>query len=303
MRILLPTLSALLLALLLTGIEHVAPAAETARPIAAAPAPHARGLLWKIERRGAPPSHLFGTIHLADPRVTKLAPPVSRAFDEAQHFVMELVPDAGGIAELAQAMMFTDGRTLRNAIGASLYAETEAAFRRRGLPTLALDQYKPWAAAVILSLPNPSEGVPLDLQLQLKATQQKKTVEGLETAQEQIAVFNDLSPDDQRALLQATLREQAGLERQIEAMVQAYVDRDLARLRALANEHAPDDRALHETVMQRLLASRNRRMVERMRPRLQQGNAFIAVGAAHLNGPDGLLKLLERGGYRVGAVY
>ena len=53
----------------------------------------------------------------------------------------------------------------------------------------------------------------------------------------------------------------------------------------------------------RLLLDRNRRMFERMLPLVQRGNAFIAVGAGHLVGEDGLLRLLERRGFRVQSVY
>jgi hypothetical protein len=55
--------------------------------------------------------------------------------------------------------------------------------------------------------------------------------------------------------------------------------------------------------MDRLLTQRNTRMVERMKPALKDGKAFIAVGAAHLSGEAGLLNLLEKAGYRVSPVY
>ena len=55
--------------------------------------------------------------------------------------------------------------------------------------------------------------------------------------------------------------------------------------------------------MDRLLVKRNQRMVERMKPILKQGGAFVAVGAAHLPGETGLLYRLEKAGYRVTVVY
>jgi hypothetical protein len=44
-------------------------------------------------------------------------------------------------------------------------------------------------------------------------------------------------------------------------------------------------------------------MVERLRPRLAEGGAFVAVGALHLPGEEGILRLLERQGYRVTRLY
>lgn len=297
-RPLLATLAAALLLLLFGGRD---PALAETEPNVA---PYARGLLWRIERAGRPPSYLFGTIHLADPRVTTLPPPVAQALGESRHFLMELVPDADGLALLAESMMFTDQRTLTEIVGRQLYGDIEAEFRRRGMPTAMLAKYKPWAVAVILSLPATVRGgVPLDMQLQLKAAEQGKTVEGLETAAEQIAVFDDLGLEEQRALLEATLREQQAVEHEVETLVQVYLSRDLLRLRAVAEAYARGDEALKATVRERLLVARNVRMVERMQARLEQGGAFIAVGAAHLPGDDGLLALLEKRGYRVQAVY
>jgi uncharacterized protein YbaP (TraB family) len=44
---------------------------------------------------------------------------------------------------------------------------------------------------------------------------------------------------------------------------------------------------------------RNSQMRDRALPILQHGCAFIAVGAAHLPGKDGLLSLFEKAGYQV----
>jgi uncharacterized protein YbaP (TraB family) len=65
----------------------------------------------------------------------------------------------------------------------------------------------------------------------------------------------------------------------------------------------PELKPLKAVFDQRLLYDRNPRMVERMQPQLQAGSAFIAVGALHLYGDKGLLRLLERAGYRVTRVY
>jgi hypothetical protein len=57
-----------------------------------------------------------------------------------------------------------------------------------------------------------------------------------------------------------------------------------------------------ERFMARLNDERNRRMVQRMIPYLEQGNSFIAVGALHLGGPQGILSLLKKHGYNLDAV-
>jgi uncharacterized protein YbaP (TraB family) len=52
-----------------------------------------------------------------------------------------------------------------------------------------------------------------------------------------------------------------------------------------------------------IVDQRNLTMLERMKSRLKEGNAFIAVGALHLPGERGLLKLLEQEGFKVTAIY
>jgi uncharacterized protein YbaP (TraB family) len=65
----------------------------------------------------------------------------------------------------------------------------------------------------------------------------------------------------------------------------------------------PDARRLHEAFSRRLLTERNVRMAARMQARLKEGGAFVAVGALHLHGENGVLAELERRGWRVTRVY
>jgi len=266
------------------------------------PCRHSKGLLWKIERAGDKASYLFGTIHVSDPRVTTLPQPVQQAFDTAQSFTMEVIVDGAGLTHMAESMFFNDQRTLESTIGKERYAEIRHLFEVRKLPLNDLNKKKPWVIEMMLSTPAQA-GLPLDFQLQLRATLQGKPTYGLENIRDQIAVFDELPMADQVSMLEATLRYYRDTGALIEQMVQAYVARDLVRIMGLMDAPPGEDRRLHEAVMERLLANRNVLMVQHMRARLDEGNAFIAVGAGHLAGPRGLLMLLEQNGYRVSPVY
>ncbi len=263
----------------------------------------ARGLLWKIEAPGVAPSYLFGTIHSDDPRVTALPAPVTRALDASRRFVMEALIDGDGLARMAQAMYFDDGRTLEQVIGKPLYAQTLKALAAHGVPAESVEKQKPWAVMMILSMPPSKTGEFLDLMLEDRATREGKPVSGLETMDEQIAVFNDLPLPDQIALLRETIASQADFDREFQDLVRAYLARDLAALAELSAKHKPDEDRMYRIVMDRLLTRRNVRMAERSRAILKEGGAFIAVGAAHLPGESGLLNLIEKAGYRVTPVY
>lgn len=272
-----------------------------AKPVAVSK--YAKGLLWKIEAPGIKPSHLFGTIHSDDARVTALPEAVTRALDASHRFVMEALIDGEGLVRMAEAMYYNDGRTLEQVVGKELYAESVKALTARGIPTLGVEKQKPWAVMMALSMPPPKTGEYLDLMLETRATRQNKPVSGLETVQEQIAVFNELPLPDQIALLKETVRSQHDFDKEFEELTKAWLARDLATIAAISEDHEPVGDRLYRNVMDRLLTARNTRMAGRMASMLKEGNAFIAVGAAHLPGETGLLNLIEKAGYRVTPVY
>lgn len=275
--------------------------AAPAKPPAAVK--YTRGLLWKIEAPGARSSYLFGTIHSDDRRVTALPEPVIKALDASSRFTMEAIIDGEGLVHMAEAMHFSDGRTLEQVVGKKLYAESVKALAARGIPTLGVEKQKPWAVMMALSMPPPKTGEYLDLILQDRATRQNKPVSGLETIQEQLAVFDELPLPDQVALLKEAVQEQDIFEKELEEMIGAYLVRDIAALAEAGAKHKPVNDRLYRSVMDRLLTQRNTRMAARLGPILKDGSAFIAVGAAHLPGESGLLNLLEQAGYRVTPVY
>lgn len=292
-----------LLWLLATFVATPLDADTSAKTAATSADKYGRGLLWRVERDGVAPSYLFGTLHSDDPRVVDLAPPVRQALDRAKTFTMEVVPDAEALLLMAQRMFYQDGRTLAGVAGDELFRRARQALVDEGLPDIGLERQKPWVVVMLLSMPRPRGGVFLDMALQAQAAEQQKPIHGLETMAEQLAVFDELPVADQVALLKDTLDNRKAIRGQIDALTARYLARDLAGIGKLADAYRPADSRVYDTVMRRLLSDRNLKMVERMRPRLVEGNAFIAVGAGHLAGPQGLLPLLERAGYRVHAVY
>lgn len=268
------------------------------------PVKHERGLLWQITKPGLVPSYLFGTIHSSDPRVTDLPAPLERSFDSANSFSMELIFTGAGIVHMAEIMFFGQDQDLEQVIGKDLYQKTEAAMKQAGLSTRGLNKKKPWAIIMSLGTPRKTNGILfLDLILQRRAVLQFKPTYGLETMDEQLEVFDGLPMDDQVQLLNEALRYQSQNAEQMKQLLQAYLRRDLAGLAAISDQYQNQAGPAYDKLMDRLLVKRNHRMVERMQPRLLEGNAFIAVGALHLPGEDGLLTLLENAGFKVSPLY
>lgn len=262
------------------------------------------GLLWEVSKADADPVYLFGTIHTEDPAVLQLAQPVQQAFESSQIVVLELLLDMEAMMYSSTAMLMMDGRLLSAVIGEPLFRQVSTAIRSRGIPEPVLERMKPWAAAVTLSMPVQETGQVLDAVLYQDALQQNKAVYGLETVQEQLHVFESLSEEDQVALLKDAVENFPEIDAMHAELLAAYKRRDLGGLMAL-NETSmkTGDQRLAEQFRQNLIVDRNHRMATRMREYLQQGGAFVAVGALHLPGEEGLLKLLEQQGYTVRRVY
>ena len=262
-----------------------------------------RGLLWKIEVPGVAPSYLFGTYHSSDPRITTLPCPVHEVFQRTSSYTMEVIFNGAGIVSMAEAMYFSDGKTLKDVLGEPLFRETLRAVGAGETGGGGINNMKPWAVMMTLLDPREGGGLFLDMALQLAATRHGKPTYGLETMQEQIAVFNGMSLDDQVVLLRDTVQNQRLMQNATEEITQAYLKRDLGALLALGERFKPQDARVHDAMMERLLLRRNINMAERMRVRLKEGNAFVAVGALHLPGNTGLLQLLSSAGYRVTRIY
>jgi uncharacterized protein YbaP (TraB family) len=271
---------------------------------AAAEIPFGEGILFRIEKGDTQPSYLFGTVHLEDERVLKLPEPVRRAFDESRTVVLEITLDETAILAAAMGMFITDGRELRDLVGEDLYLRTVTVMEGRGIPEVALRHYKPWSVMILLLVPPPETGEFLDLVLYRTAQTEGKQLRALESVEEQLAVFDDISEDQQVKMLEETLNNLDKLPTMFTEMLNAYLTRDLAGLVEINEAYQKlGDQELARMFQERLIDSRNQRMVERLHPMLEEGGLFIGVGALHLPGETGILNLLDNAGYRVEAVY
>ena len=262
------------------------------------------GLLWEVSKPGVVASHLFGTIHSEDPQVLQLDGRVQAAFDAAHSVVLEVLLDTDAMQYSSAAMLLLDGRMLDGIIGTELFNQASRVCSSRGIPEVVLQRMKPWAVAVTLSMPVPETGQVLDMMLYQDALLANKPVHGLETIGEQLDVFDTLPESAQIMLLRDALENFPGIDALHEELLQAYKRRDLGALMAINDASMPiGDQRLADDLQRRLIRDRNRLMAERMQPYLEQGRAFVAVGALHLPGADGLLQLLQQRGYALQVVY
>jgi uncharacterized protein YbaP (TraB family) len=274
-----------------------------AQAAAAGPAAPSRPFLWTV-RSPTATVHLLGSIHLATPDIYPLDPRIEAAFQAAGTLVLELPLDPAtqvqAAARLAEAGTYPPGDTIDLHLDRALLEALQQRLRQSGVAFSTVRSQRPWFVALMLSLGEmqrlgfrPELGV--DLHLAARAQGQKR-IRGLETVDEQVAIFAGMSD----ALQAQMLRD--SLERLDE------IGELLQRARALWR--AGDAEGMYEVLMapmrgefpgiyQRLVTARNRRMAAAIEGYLRgDGVTFVVVGSGHLGGPEGILPLLRAKGYR-----
>lgn len=263
-----------------------------------------KGILWRIEGAAAQPSYLLGTIHSDDARVTALPAPIAQRFQQADSFSGEIEMDLPNLMQASQATLLPESESLQQLLDPALYQQTVKLLAPYGIPELVVQRMKPWAAAATLSLPRPQTGLFLDMLLYTQAAAQGKRVYGLETVSEQVGAMETMSRDLQISMLRDAVAQHDQLDHIIEQLITAYLQRDLRALESISDKAMQQgDERVAQLFNSEVVVNRNRRMLDRMQPRLREGNAFIAIGALHLPGKDGLLNLLRNKGYRISPVY
>ena len=266
-----------------------------------------RGLLWRVAKRGVPPSHVYGTIHVADARLAELPAPVRRAFAGARSLMLEFVADGYARERFLEAAMFLDRQTLEDTIGREDFERAVQMLQPIGLAREVVNKLKPWGVLLNLRAPQRAEeSAPLDSQLLQLALARRLPLEQIEGVEEQIFTFDEFPMESQVALLRHSLAHRDELAALAERTLQAYLERDLGRIWRLREQFIArhPQVAAHQAVMtKRVIHDRNVVMAFRMQRQLRRGDAFVALGALHLYGGKGVLALLEEDGYRATRVF
>ena len=257
---------------------------------------YATGLLWEIQSDSGARSYLFGTIHLSDPRVLAAASIAETKIAETENFAMEVLitPDAARLS--AQRMFYADGQRLSAQLPPGLFEKTSQLLSNHGVTSDLADRLRPWAAYMTLAVPPANDGKPLDLHLLELAERHRSKLLGIETMEEQLGIFEQLQLSAQISLLTEAVCNYTENQAQVEAMVSLYVRQNLRGLLQMGERYQTP---VNTELLERLLFERNKIMAERLKPWIEQGNFFIAVGALHLPGESGLLHSFANQGFEL----
>jgi len=258
-----------------------------------------KSLLWRINSpQMKRPSYLFGTIHLICKQDYVWTPAMKKALQSCDEVCFEMnMDDPALMIDIAQGMIDNSGKQLKDYFTETDYGKISHFMADSLHMSIALlQQIKPAAlqSLFIANLLNCDEPLSYESTIMEEAKKQHKQIDGLETAQEQLALFDDLPIDSIVKDLVASVDSYAVEKQQYQKLINLYKSQDLPALYNVIKTSGD----LGDT-KSALLDERNEKWIERMVDKMDQGPVFFAVGAGHLWGDSGVIALLRNANYTV----
>lgn len=260
----------------------------------------ARPAMWQA-KLGDSTVYLFGTVHLLPNDTDWRFPGLNDALSKSHALYIELTDDdQASMTALVMRYGIDTEHPLSTLLSDSDNTALGKAAQLAGLPggTTALQPMKPWLAALTLAVAplmkaglDPAAGV--DKQLQAQMVRAGKPVHGLETAEQQIRFLADLPESLQIAFLRDTLRDVEKDKAELLSLIDSWKRGDVAAIAKLENDEL---KTKEPALYQKLLVQRNQDWAARIKDMLRQPGTtvFVAVGAAHLAGPDSVQAQLAK---------
>lgn len=265
-----------------------------------------KGVVWEITGRGLKePSYLFGTYHLLTNSYLNEIPQVKQSLAKSKGLVVEAVIDSSKLQSIAMMAIMPDKKIsgmITPEEAKLISAELEALM---GVNLAAVDQLKPSSVIVLMTLTYSQKlnaevlkkypGQPMDVYLAATAKKENKTVTALETIEQQLnLLYNHFSLEEQARQLVIFVKQKEISEQSQAKLLQIYLEHDLEKLFRYADSQ-PKDMGDSDF----LLKDRNMNWMKTLPDLIHKESQFIAVGALHLPGPDGVISLLQKQGYTV----
>jgi uncharacterized protein len=256
-------------------------------------------LLWEISGGGLEePSYLFGTLHLVCPGLFAFHEEWINSFKKTEQLVLELdFTDQSMLQEFQLGIFMKNGESLDDLLEArDLELLTNFLADSLDLDINIASTIMPLITATFF-FPHLLQCQPMsyDLFLMQMAIESGYPVKGLETGVDQLSFFHAVPYEEQAVSLLDMIRDYSRARSVYNKMAHLYIDQELDLLYDLILEEStgiPD-------FEKNFLVERNREWIPAIKDLINRRPAFIAVGAGHLPGNGGLLRLLKQEGYDV----
>lgn len=263
-------------------------------------------LLWRVSHPDdKDDSYVFGTIHIISDEAYFLPEGTEQAMNNSDKIVFEIdmkeMSDMGAQMALLSKAFMNNGTRLKDLMTAEDYALVKSHFEEIGLPMMMMDRIKPMFLTVFAS----SDVSPTDLSTgEMKsyemeffdfAEEHQKETGGLETIEFQLSVFDSIPYKAQAEMLVESIRGDEEQTDLFDKMIELYQAQDIEALYSTIGDEE-SGAGEYEDI---LIKNRNERWMEGMGNFMKEGPTFFAVGAGHLGGPNGVIRLLRNEGYTV----
>ncbi|WP_298897084.1 TraB/GumN family protein [uncultured Psychroserpens sp.] len=261
-----------------------------------------KSLLWEISGNGLKESSfLYGTIHMTCNAT--LDEDVQKAMKDTKLLVLELdIDDPSMQTTMMSGLYMKDGKTIKDLVSAEEY-ETLSKFikEQMGMPLESLGNVKPFFISAMF-LPK-LLGCPIqsyEEELMKVAHEQEEEILGLETVEEQLNVFDEIPYKDQVADLLRSAKDNLAHDKEsFDKMLKLYDTEDIEGMDTMMKEDKNLSTTKHRD---KLLDNRNKNWISKIEDFSKKQPTFFGVGAGHLAGENGVIKLLRKAGYTVKAV-
>lgn len=263
-----------------------------------------KSCLWAVEA-GANRVFLLGSIHFLRPDDYPLPPAIDAAYAASRTVVFETdiarMQDPHVQARMLELGMLPQGQDVFATLDAETRRKLERKLAEAGLPDEVVAGMKPWLIALTLSSLefmrlgfDPNIGV--DMHFYQRAREDGKRIAGLETVEQQLQILAGMDARAQNIFLNQTLQELEDVSGMASDMLGFWLTGQtdaLHRLLFKTMGQYPD-------LLERMLNRRNQAWLEKIEGLIRQEEAaLVIVGAMHLIGPNSVVDLLQKKGYRV----
>ncbi|MGR3635906.1 MAG: TraB/GumN family protein [Shimia sp.] len=283
--------------------------------------PYNTGTLWQVEKDGIT-STLVGTLHVSHPMHADTIDTLLGLDVAADQVLLELTTPAQTafqrhLVENPDVFLIEQGDSLIDRLGDAHWATLSSELQSRGIPPFMAARYQPWFLGLTLAMPPcamaeiAAGNQGLDHMIEQMAHDLNLPTDSLDSTEGLLAILAadplDVQLTEMIWALELDLFEDAST--QFPAMISLYEQEDIQLIWELAHHmtlaRAKDDAttrdlaALLAEVQTELIETRNRQWADRLIPELATTPSLVAVGALHMPGEAGLLRLLETAGYTV----
>ncbi len=253
-------------------------------------------LLWKIEgEKVQAPCYLFGTMHVKDKRAFLSNDVLLKKIEKCSVFAAEFDLAEVDASKIAQSMRLPQGQGLSDLLRPKYYAKLDVILQKNcGIALKALEHNKPLLILNLLTEAQFKADRPeaLDHFLYEFAKEKGLQTTGIETFDEQLNILGKIPLHEQMRSLIWTIKNIKSFRRQLKKTADLYAKMDLNRLNKAVKRQAKGMR-------KPLLYERNKLMANRIGKIIKKDATFIAIGAGHLSGGKGVLRLLKKKGFNV----